>query len=157
MPHSPELSPQERLAISRNALVQHMCRHQRSEEKELALTPDGSEPPAIARAPTSTPTPTPTPTPVGQTWQLLKYAVRHWWYRHPASTVAELAQPLLHDYALAHPFKLLLISAGVGAATVALRPWRMLSIGALLTALKSSGLPRALLSSAPRKSRGKSI
>lgn len=133
-----ELSPQERLALSRKALVRHMSRHCRIEENEMGLDLETGERPAIA------------PAPAGQTWRILKYAVRSWWHRHPASAVADLAQPLLHDYAQAHPFKLLLISAGVGAAAVVLRPWRMLSAGVLLAALKSSGLAGVLLSGAPR-------
>jgi hypothetical protein len=86
----------------------------------------------------------------GTTWRLIKYATRAWWYRHPASAVVELAQPLLEDYAQAHPFKLLGFSAGAGAALVVIRPWRMVSVGVLLAALKSSGLSSALLSSVPR-------
>jgi hypothetical protein len=135
-----ELSPQERLAISRKALVRHMSRNRHIEknENDIELDRATGAPPSAA------------PAPVGQTWRLLQYAVRNWWYRHPASAVADLAQPLLHDYAQAHPFKLLLISAGVGAAAVVLRPWRMVSAGVLLAAVKSSGLPGALLSGVPR-------
>ena len=133
-----ELSPQERLAISRQALVRHMSRHRRIEESEIGLDLESSELPAIG------------PTSSGQTWRILKYAMRNWWYRHPASAVVDLAEPLLHDYAQSHPFKLLLISASVGAAAVVLRPWRMVSAGVLLAALKSSGLPGILLSGAPR-------
>lgn len=133
-----ELSPQERLAISRKALVRHMSRHRRIEDNEMGLDPESGALPAIE------------PASSGQTWRIVKYAMRNWWYRHPASAVVDLAEPLLHDYAQAHPFKLLLISAGAGAAAVVLRPWRMVSAGVLLTALKSSGLPGALLSGAPR-------
>jgi len=139
MSHLTELSPQERLAISRKALVRHMSRHRRIEENEMDLDPQSSELPAIG------------PASSGQTWRIVKYAMRNWWYRHPASAVADLAEPLLHDYAQAHPFKLLLISAGAGAAAVVLRPWRMVSAGVLLAALKSSGLPGALLSGTPRR------
>ena len=139
MSHLTELSPQERLAISRKALVRHMSRHRRIEENEMDLDPQSSELPAIG------------PSSSGQTWRIVKYAMRNWWYRHPASAVVDLAEPLLHDYAQAHPFKLLLISAGAGAAAVVLRPWRMVSAGVLLAALKSSGLPGALLSGTPRR------
>lgn len=133
------LTPQERLAISRKALVRHMSRHRQGHDNpNNHLDFEADEPQAVA--------------PSGGTWSLIKYAVRGWWYRHPASAVAELARPLLEDYAQAHPFKLLGFSAGAGAAVVVLRPWRMVSVGVLLTALKSSGLSRALLSSAPRTS-----
>lgn len=134
-----ELSPQERLANSRKALLRHMSRHRSPENTALAIELEPSEPPIITPTPSS-----------GQTWRLLKYATHSWWSRHPASAAADLARPLLHDYAQAHPFKLLLISAGVGAAAVVLRPWRMVSAGLLIRAVKSSGLPGVLLSRVPR-------
>ena len=77
----------------------------------------------------------------------LQQAVRVWWYRQPASSVVELARPLLGDYARVHPFKLLGTAAVVGAATALVRPWRRVSAGGLLlTAVKSSGLVGVLLS-----------
>lgn len=137
MPSPTQLSPQERLAISRKALVRHMSRHQRVHQDESPSDLDAAEP--LSGPPAG-----------GTTWRLIKYATRTWWHRHPASAVVELAQPLLEDYAQAHPFKLLGFSAGAGAALVVIRPWRLVSVGVLLTALKSSGLSSALLSSVPR-------
>lgn len=129
-----QLTPQERLALSRKALVKHMVRHRQVHEDEDLLDFDDELSDGSAS---------------GGTLNLLKYAARTWWRRHPASVVAELARPLLDDYAKAHPFKLLGFSAGAGAALVVLRPWRMVSMGVLLTGLKSSGLTN-LLSSIPR-------
>ena len=137
MPSPAQLTPQERLAISRQALVKHMSRHRRASEGETD---------AQAQEDGSAPLPGPAS---GGTWSLVKYAVRTWWERHPASMVAELGRPLLEDYAHDHPFKLLGFSAGAGAAIVVLRPWRMVSAGVLLAALKSSGLSNALLSGLP--------
>jgi hypothetical protein len=136
MPSPEQLTPQERLAISRQALLRHMSRHRRPQDDE-------TDAPGDAGAPQSGPAP-------GGTWSLIKSAARAWWHRHPASLAAELARPLLDDYAQAHPFKLLGFSAGAGAALVVIRPWRMVSMGVLLTALKSSGLSSALLSDLPR-------
>lgn len=136
---SPELTPQERLAISRKALVQHMSRRRLKHTDADAMDdfePEEAPPPAPGKA-----------------WGLIKYAVRTWWRRHPASMAADLARPLLDDYAHDHPFKLLGFSAGAGAAIVVIRPWRMVSAGALMGALKSSGLSSALLSSVPRSAR----
>lgn len=127
-----QLTPQERLAISRKALLRHMSRRRPAYEE-----------PSLADLEAQEPQPGPAP---GGAWSLVKYAVRNWWQRHPASAVAELARPLLDDYAHDHPFKLLGFSAGAGAAIVVLRPWRMVSVGVLLAALKSSGLSAALLS-----------
>lgn len=128
----PQLTPQERLTISRKALVKHMSRHRPVHEE-----PDFLD--------LQTDAPVSAPVPVGA-WSLVKYGIRNWWQRHPASAVVDLARPLLEDYAHDHPFKLLGFSAGAGAAIVVLRPWRMVSAGVLLAALKSSGLSAALLS-----------
>ena len=127
-----ELTPQERLAISRKAIVKHMNRHHREIEDRIDddLDDSGESHPASHG-----------------TLGIIKHAVRVWWHRNPASAAAELARPLLNDYARSHPFKLLGISAGVGAAAVVIRPWRMVSLGTLLVAaVKSSGLTSALIS-----------
>ncbi|MEO8013065.1 hypothetical protein [Polaromonas sp.] len=129
-----ELTPQERLAISRKAIVRHMNRHHRDVEEradsdiEVAnrngLETDSSDRSVLSK---------------------IKYAARMWWHRHPASAAVELATPLLSDYATVHPFKLVGISAAAGAAMVIARPWRMMSASALLVAaVKSSGLSNTL-------------
>lgn len=127
-----ELTPQERLAISRKAILRHMNRHNREVENLDDDDFEGSQKPR--------------PNSHG-TLGILQHAVRVWWHRNPASAAVELASPLLNDYARAHPFKLIGLSAGVGAAVVVIRPWRMVSIGALLAAtVKSSGISSALIS-----------
>ncbi len=127
-----ELTPQERLAISRKAIVRHMNRHHREIEDRSADSFDDAEESSPA---------------AHGTLHMIKHAAREWWHRHPASAAIELVRPLLSDYAKAHSFKLLAISAAVGAAAVILRPWRMVSVGALLVAVvKSSGLTSALIS-----------
>lgn len=119
-----ELTPQERLAISRRAIVRHMNRNNNSEDDQTPLSGSASQ----------------------GAGAVVRHAIRSWWYHHPASAVADMARPLLTDYAKAHPFKLLGISAGAGAAIVLIRPWRMVSMGILLSTLKSSGLSSLLLS-----------
>ncbi|MEO7160934.1 MAG: hypothetical protein ABIX00_10635 [Polaromonas sp.] len=132
MDSSTELTPQERLAISRKAIVRHMNRHHR-ESEELS---DEDVDDANETRPAS-------PGTLG----IIKHAARVWWHRHPASAAAELARPLLSGYAREHPFKLLGISVAVGAAVVVIRPWRMMSVGALVVAaVKSSGLTNTLVS-----------
>jgi hypothetical protein len=87
------------------------------------------------------------PVPQGGTLSSIKYAVRLWWHRHPASAATELVRPLLSDYARVHPFKLLGVAAAAGAAVVVIRPWRMVSASALVVAaVKSSGLTNTLVS-----------
>ena len=131
MPTIP-LSPQERLALSRQAIYKHMNRSHRDDELEIDRESDPSDNAGLFR---------------GGTTSALMRAVRVWWFRHPASSAVELARPLLNDYAKVHPFKLLGVAAGAGAAAVLMRPWRMVSVGGLLLAgIKSSGLASVLLS-----------
>ena len=127
-----ELTPQERLAISRKAIVRHMNRHHREGENSVDEATHGSDKSRPA---------------LNGTLGIIKHAVRVWWHRNPASAAVELASPLLGDYASTHPFRLIGLSAGVGAAIVVIRPWRMVSLGTLLVAaVKSSGLTSALIS-----------
>lgn len=128
-----DLSPQERLAISRKAIVRHMSRHHPEVQDRLAgeIEVDDSTNNSTRHS----------------GFSQIRYAARMWWHRHPASAVASLATPFLNDYAKVHPFKLLGISVIAGAALVVIRPWRMISGSALLiAAVKSSGLSNTLLS-----------
>lgn len=129
-----EITPQERLAISRKAIVRHMNRNHRDVENKVDDEFMEADEPYTTGHKTGT-------------LRMVKHAARVWWQHHPASTAAELARPLLSDYASAHPFKLLGISATVGAAAVVLRPWRMVSLSTLVAAaVKSSGLAPTLAS-----------
>lgn len=128
-----ELTPQERLAISRKAILKHMNRHhQEIENKDYEAGVDDID---ASRSSSQ------------GTLGIIKHAASVWWHRHPANAAAELARPLLSDYARVHPFKLLGVSVAVGAAAVVIRPWRMVSFGSLLVAaVKSSGLTNTLIS-----------
>lgn len=129
-----ELTPQERLAISRKAIVRHMNRHHPDVDHRLEENVDDVNGNAFE-----------TVTSERNMLGKLKYAARMWWRRHPASSAVELASPLLSEYASIHPFKLVGISAAAGAALVIIRPWRMMSASALLVAaVKSSGLSNTL-------------
>ncbi|MCJ7799418.1 MAG: hypothetical protein MUP33_06600, partial [Polaromonas sp.] len=92
----------------------------------------------------------------GGKWHVFKRAMRTWWRHHPVNVALSVAQPVISRYAAEKPFKLLAIAAGAGAVTVALRPWRLVSLGGLLLAtLKSSELSNVVLSvlySAPPES-----
>ena len=128
------LTPQERLAASRKAIVRHMTRDEKtlsgSDEPyeigdESGLTSDASSfwPSAVARA------------------------VRTWWRHHPVSMAVDVAKPVVRRYAKGHPFKLLGVAAVAGAAIVLVRPWRLLSLGGiLLAAVKSAAVPSVLMS-----------
>jgi hypothetical protein len=129
-----ELTPQERLAISRKAIVRHMNRHHPDANERLEKDINGARGNDTEAVPSER-----------NMLSKLKYAARMWWHRHPASSAVELASPLLREYASAHPFKLIGISAATGASLVIARPWRMMSASALLVAaVKSSGLSNTL-------------
>ena len=126
----PELTPQERLANSRRAIVRNMTRDHNT--RADSSSPDDEEAEPIRSAPLGT-------------WGVVKHAVRAWWNNHPVSVAVDLARPAVGKYAQEQPFKLLGISAVVGAAAVLVRPWRLVSLGGvLLAALKSSELSGAL-------------
>lgn len=130
-----ELTPQERLAISRKAIVRHMNRLHPEE-----LTHDSNDDDALHENKAIN------HVPQGKLG-LLGQALKIWWHRQPASMAVELSRPLLNEYARIHPFKLLGISVLGGAALAVLRPWRIISAGAFFgSALKSSGLSSALFS-----------
>lgn len=130
-----ELTPQERLAISRKAIVRHMNRYHRDVEGRFDSDMDEAQANGAVMASSGS-------TVLGK----IKYAAHMWWQRHPASAAVELATPLLNDYARANPFKLLGISVAAGFAVVVVRPWRMISASTLLVAaVKSSGLSNTLL------------
>lgn len=128
-------TPQERLAISRKAIVRHMTRDEKivtraddepyeiGDESGLNSSAGSFWPSAVARA------------------------VRTWWRHHPVSMAVDVAQPVVGRYAKSHPFKLLAVAATAGAAIVLIRPWRLLSVGGiLLAAIKSAAVPSVLMS-----------
>ena len=133
MPSTTEFSPQDRLAITRNAIVRHMNRGYQldstGENSKSTIGDQGSRNSFM------------------NAWDNARHAVMIWWQRHPASAVFELAKPLIRGYARSHPFKLLGVSVLIGSAVVMVRPWRMMSVGSwMVTAVKSSGMTSALLS-----------
>lgn len=128
-------TPQERLAISRKAIVRHMTRDDKTmvrsddqpyeigDESGLNSGESAFWPSAVARA------------------------VRTWWRHHPVSMAVDVATPVVGRYAKSHPYKLLGMAAAAGAAIVVIRPWRLLSVGGIaLAAIKSAAVPSVLMS-----------
>jgi hypothetical protein len=128
-------TPQERLAISRKAILRHMTRDERplaepgeapyeiGDESGLSADHSSFWPSAVARA------------------------VRTWWRHHPVSMAVDVATPVVGRYAKNHPFKLLGAAAAAGAVLVVIRPWRLLSVGGILVAaIKSAAVPSVLMS-----------
>ena len=48
-----------------------------------------------------------------------------------------ILQPVVASYAKSNPVKTLGIAAGLGAAIVVLKPWRLITLGSLLALLKA--------------------
>ena len=134
MSNTPILSPRERLALSRQAIVRQM-NHQSAEVFKGEPGDDDARPEIDASA---------------STWDLARQVITAWWRNHPAHLAVDLARPGLSAYAEHRPLQLLGISAGLGAVAALFRPWRLVSLtGLLLAAVKSpnlSGMVSSLLS-----------
>jgi hypothetical protein len=135
MPDVKPLSPQERLAASRNALLRHMTRHDHDlksrAEDPLAISGETQD---VEERPRNS-------------FKAMAHAARTWWEHQPAHVAVDIARPVIGRFAERTPLKLLGISAGIGAAVVLLRPWRLVSVGGLLlAAVKSAAVPSVLLS-----------
>ena len=141
------LTPQQRLSLSRRALVRqlngvsepHEDQHYRptqaaEDELEYAHTEA-----AAALPPLGEPSGRPAGL-SGNVWfSMGRSVVQRWWQRHPAQAVGQLARPLLESYARKQPAKLMAIAAAAGAVVVLVKPWRLLSVTAVLAAvLKTS-------------------
>lgn len=80
-------------------------------------------------------------------WRLARRTVSIWWRHHPAHAAAQVARPALQAYAQDKPLQLIGVAAGLGAAAAVLRPWRLISLGALVAAtLKTSDISTLLIS-----------
>lgn len=123
------LTPQQRLAISRRALLRQL---HGDHPGETLPPPHGYDDDAEG--------PYASPSMEASGWiSVARRLGERWWRRHPANAVGQLAKPLLKRYAREQPFKVLGTAAAIGAAVVLIRPWRLLSITAVLAAvLKTS-------------------
>ncbi len=122
----PQLSPAERLARSREAIALTMRRQSgRDERDDLGPEWGPSEP---------------EPGQAGERraghgwWPVMRSFARTWWRRHPLNTMGQMAVPALSGYAQREPFKLMGYAAVAGAVIAIVRPWRLMSAGALLAA-----------------------
>lgn len=130
------LTPQERLEISRKAIVRFMAKGREQSINDDQPHLDAQD--SWGKRSTQ---------PTGSIWQTLKHALNGWWQHHPAQLAIDLAIPVLGKYAEKKPLQLLGLAAGAGAAIVLIRPWRLVSVtGLLLTALKSSKVSTLVLS-----------
>jgi len=125
---SPEvLTAQQRLALTRRALISHLRGDDEPQDStSRSIQQPGAIAGLLARSSYAT---------------LARNLIERWWSRHPANAAGHLARPFLERYARQQPVKLLAISAGVGALVILIKPWRLLSVTALLAAfLKTSNV-----------------
>ena len=140
------LTPQQRLAISRRALVRQLNggedpRDARDAHDARYLAQDADDDLEYAHHNPSTGTaPESRSHRRGGVWgSVARSVAQRWWRRHPAHAVGQLARPLLEHYARKEPAKLMAAAAATGALLVLVRPWRLLSVTAVLAAvLKTS-------------------
>ena len=117
-PRPPLLTPQQRLARNRQQILAEMRGESRSEgERQATGQASGSH----------------------GTWAVLRHTLRAWWRAHPARLlgrqVARATEPSLQALAREQPLRLVALAAGAGAAAAVLRPWRLVSLGALAAVL----------------------
>lgn len=133
------MAPSDRLTLTRREIVSYMKQESRrqgptpgqSAGTDRAADPergDGEDPQGGSHE-------------GGSAWRTIKRTAGAWWHTHPARLALEVAEPVVEKYARAHPIKLVAVAAGVGAAVVLAKPWRLVSVtGVALAALKSSKL-----------------
>jgi hypothetical protein len=133
------LTPAQRLQASRHAISAHLQgqgSRRGSRSAQADGTPDNNDD-AGARVPSSGPT----------WWRIARHTLTAWWHNHPAYSAALIAQPVLTRYVHERPLQVVGIAAAVGAAAVVLKPWRLISVGALVAAtLKSQDITRLMMS-----------
>ncbi|MEO8020689.1 hypothetical protein [Polaromonas sp.] len=139
------ITAQQRLANSRQAIIRQMGLEAPEDDGFMDGSPTGSATYAEENS---------IDTSAG-TWSLMKQVAGAWWHGHPARLAVDFAKPVFQTFAEQQPMRLLGISAGIGAAAVVLRPWRLISVtGLLLAALKSSEINGAVHSMlSPRRKR----
>ncbi len=148
------MTPAERLALSRLAIVEHLERRehghdhrdgQADQASADAKQSDGGDTRSAGREGNRRPG-------QGQSRRSgwlggMTRAARTWWRHHPAQLALEVATPTLRSYMRRKPFQVLGISLAVGAALVVTRPWRLVSLTTVLIAMvKSSQLTDVVMS-----------
>jgi hypothetical protein len=136
--HLPGMTPQERLAISRRAILQCMTRSGRdgSEPLQGDATDGAGEASGLKRQGS-----------LGRLWRALRRTTSIWWRSHPAHLAVEVVQPALGQYARAHPLTLLGVAAALGAVAVLAKPWRLIPVtGMLMAAFKSKAFTHFIAS-----------
>ena len=128
-------TPKQRLQASRQAIVVHLARNSRRRSHDTRPDDDtdhGSAPPQYSGP---------------GWWRVARQAAAAWWRGHPLHSATMVARPVLEGIAREKPVQVLAVAAAVGAAVVVIKPWRLVSAGALLAAtLKSTDITRLVMS-----------
>ncbi|MDQ0589545.1 hypothetical protein [Variovorax paradoxus] len=134
------LTPQERLAISRRALVRQLNGEDEPESSgNRGSRSAAQEHPAGMHAGGEAADRESSMRGRNQWASMARSMTERWWRRHPAHAMGQLARPLLEHYARKEPAKLMALAAATGAVIVLTKPWRLLSFTAVLAAvLKTS-------------------
>ncbi len=145
MPMPLEPTPQERLSASRKAIIRHMARGDDASQTYAAA--DASE---HYNANDSATDPASSGHGHGHCdsdWNVIKKSARAWWHHHPAHVAFDVAKPVVESYTRNHPLTVLGIAAGLGAAAVWIKPWRLVSMGGLAgLAMRSTNVSGAVFS-----------
>ena len=133
----------DKLDRSRQAILEHIARRQRKHDPREEPPPQGYEsgyPPGFDFQDSG-------PRYRERAWGgRLGHGVRVWWRNHPARMVADLAAPVVQDYAQRKPLQFLGISLAAGVALTFASKWKLISVTALVVALlKSSQLSHVLM------------
>lgn len=119
------LTPQQRLALSRRALFRQPASVADEAYDAPLEAPEVSAPRAGASFPLQ-----------GLPWlDMTRSVALRWWRRHPANAACQLARPVLQRFAEDRPGRLMAVAAGTGALVVLVKPWRLLSVTAVLAML----------------------
>jgi hypothetical protein len=151
------LTPQQRLAASRRAIVQSMHRDQRQNSHDDTVQSAPAQPTEAGHASAAGASRSNRKHSSGFNglWRVARRTASGWWRSHPASLAVDVVQPMVENYARANPLKLIGIAAAAGAFVVIAKPWRLISVtGVVVAALRStqvSSLIASFLASPPTK------
>jgi hypothetical protein len=140
------LTPQQRLIASRRAIVQSMNRDRRENRYDSASSDASAESEEAGqshaagenRANSSG---------LNSLWRSVRRTASAWWRSNPACLAVDIVQPVVEKYAQANPLKLIGIAALAGAVVVIAKPWRLISVTAVLSAALRSTQMSSLIAS----------
>ena len=133
----------DKLARSRQAIVEHVARRQRRHDPHMEDAAGFTEPGDSRRADGDD-----FPDPGSGWFGHMKHALGTWWRYHPAHVAVDLVSPLMRGYARRKPVQLLGISLAAGAVLMFARPWKLISVGTIIVALLKSGQISHLITAA---------